>query len=151
MFSGRFYHAVDDKGRVSLPAKFRDVLQHEGHDRLYITNFKEEGEPCLDAYAPSEWEKVVARFTGKKVGDRATNLFETYYVGGAHEVQVDKQGRILIPPKLREYARLTREVTFNSKHNRIQLWDTPTFDKILKSAEDLLQDSEFMAKIDIEF
>jgi MraZ protein len=100
---------------------------------------------------PSEWEKVVAKFGGKKVGDGATQLFELYYVGGAQEVQVDKQGRILIPPKLREYARLTREVTFNSKHNRIQLWDTPTLDKILKSAEELLQDPEFMAKIDIEF
>ena len=148
VFSGRFDHAIDDKGRVSIPARFRDVLQHEGHDRLYITNFIFEGERCLELYPPAEWEAVLNRFKGKK-GNREAQLFEAFYVGGAHEVQVDKQGRILIPPRLREFAKFDREVTFSARHDRFQLWNKPTLEKILTSAEErLLADPDFLNKID---
>jgi len=148
VFSGRFDHAIDEKGRVSIPARFRDVLQREGHDRLYITNFIFEGARCLELYPPAEWEDVLSRFKGKK-GDRATQLFEAFYVGGAHEVPVDRQGRILIPQRLRDFAQLDREVTFSARHDRFQLWDKPTLEKILKSAEEqLLADPGFLAKID---
>ena len=55
MFSGRFDHAIDEKGRVSIPARFREVLQREGHDRLFITNFFYTRERCLELYPPREW------------------------------------------------------------------------------------------------
>jgi transcriptional regulator MraZ len=149
VFNGRFDHAIDEKGRVSIPARFRDVLEREGHDRMYITNFIFERERLLELYPPAEWERMVKKFADRKTGDRAAQLFETFYIGGAHEVQVDRQGRILIPPKLREFAGLGREVTFSARHNRFQLWDRATLDKILKSAEEqLLADPEFLAKID---
>src|ERR1700745_2941744 len=64
VFNGRFDHAIDDKGRVSIPARFREVLQREGHDRLYITNFMLDRERLLELYPPNEWEKVVAKFSG---------------------------------------------------------------------------------------
>jgi MraZ protein len=148
VFSGRFDHALDEKGRVSMPARFREVLQREGHDRLYITNYIFEGQRCLELYPPAEWEAVLERFRGKR-GNRDTQLFETFYVGGAHEVQVDKQGRILIPPRLREFAKLEREVTFSARHDRFQLWDKPTLERILKSAEEqIIADPEFLNRID---
>jgi MraZ protein len=148
VFSGRFDHAIDEKGRVSMPARFREVLQREGHERLYITNFIFEGQRCLELYPPGEWEAVLERFKGKK-GNRDTQLFETFYVGGAHEVQVDKQGRILIPPRLREFAKLEREVTFSARHDRFQLWDKPALERILKSAEEqIIADPEFLNRID---
>ncbi len=116
---------------------------------MYITNFIFERERLLELYPPAEWERMVKKFAERKTGDRAAQLFETFYIGGAHEVQVDRQGRILIPPKLREFAGLGREVTFSARHNRFQLWDRATLDKILKSAEEqLLADPEFLAKID---
>jgi transcriptional regulator MraZ len=148
VFSGRFDHAIDDKGRVSMPARFREVLSREDHDRLYITNFIFEGQRCLELYPPSEWEAVLSRFKGKR-GNRETQLFETFYVGGAHEVQLDKQGRILIPPRLREFAKLEREVTFSARHDRFQLWDRATLERILKSAEEqIMADPEFLNRID---
>ena len=149
MFNGRFDHAIDEKGRVSIPARFRDVLQREGHDRLYITNFIFEREKCLELYPPAEWDAMVANFAERRTGDRVAQLFETFYIGGAHEVQVDRQGRILIPPKLRDFAGLGRDATFSAKHNRFQLWDRATLERILKSAEDqLLADPDLLAKLD---
>ena len=148
MFSGRFDHTIDEKGRVSIPVRFREVLQRENHDRLYITSFKEGGQPCLDAYLPNEWEKVVEKFQNKRMFDPNVGGFEMFYVGGAHEVPVDRQGRILIPPKLREFAHLGHEVTFSAKHNRFQLWDKATLEQLLKSVEEQLNNPEFLEKLD---
>jgi MraZ protein len=149
VFNGRFDHAIDEKGRVSIPVRFREILQREGHDRLYITNFMIDHERLLELFPPNEWEKKVAKFSGSRATDRDAQLFETFYIGGAHEVPVDRQGRILIPPKLREFARLGREVTFSAKHNRFELWDKQTLERILTMAEESLQNPEFLAKINI--
>lgn len=150
MFSGRYDHSIDDKGRVSIPARFRDVLDRQNHDRLYITNFIEDSQRCLDLYPPNEWERVIQKFEERRSSDRASQLFETFYVGGAYEVPADKQGRILIPPKLREFAGLGREVTFSAKHNRFQLWSRERLERILHAAEEqLIQDPEFLSKIGI--
>ena len=149
MFNGRFDHAIDEKGRVSIPARFRDELQKAGHDRLYITNFIFEREKMLELYPPAEWEAMVAKFARRRTGDRVAQLFETFYIGGAHEVQVDRQGRILIPPKLREFAGLERDVTFSARPNLFQLWNRATLGKILKSAEDqLLADPDLLSKLE---
>ena len=144
---GRFDHAIDDKGRVSIPARFRETLQRDGHDRLYITNFMANGERCLELFPPDEWEKVLAKFSSGRALDPAMQLFETFYIGGAHDVQVDRQGRILIPAKLREFARLDREVTFSAKHNRFELWDRTTLERILELAVEQMKNPEFLAKI----
>jgi MraZ protein len=149
VFNGRFDHAIDEKGRVSIPARFRDELQKAGHDRLYITNFIFEREKMLELYPPAEWEAMVAKFARRRTGDRVAQLFETFYIGGAHEVQVDRQGRILIPTKLREFAGLERDVTFSARPNLFQLWNRATLDKILKSAEDqLLADPDLLSKLE---
>ena len=110
MFSGRFDHAIDNKGRVSIPARFREVLQKAGLDRLYITNFIVDNERCLQLYLPSDWERLVGRIKEKASFNRNAQLFQIFYIGGAHEVEVDRQGRILIPTKLREFAHLDKEV-----------------------------------------
>jgi MraZ protein len=149
VFSGRFDHAVDEKGRVSIPAKFREILQREGHDRLYITNTVVQREKCLELFPPSEWDKVVERFNAVRNADQDAQLYETFYIGGAHELQVDKQGRILIPPRLRGYAHLDRDVTFSAKHNRFELWDKGTLERLLTLVEEKLQDPQFLAKISI--
>src|SRR5215471_13895943 len=85
VFSGRFDHAIDEKGRVSIPARFREIVQREGHDHLYITNFIFQRERCLDVYTPTEWERVVAKFDEKRSFDPSVQLFVAFYIGGAHE------------------------------------------------------------------
>jgi MraZ protein len=150
VFSGRFDHALDEKGRVSIPARFRDVLQVDGHDRLFITNHILEGERCLVLYPPKEWEELATRIREKARFDRNVQLFQTFYIGGAHEVEADRQGRILVPTKLREFARLDREVTFSAQIDHFQLWDRAVLGRVLQSAEEqLIADPEFFGKLNL--
>ena len=147
MFSGRFDHSIDEKGRVSIPARFREVLQRDNHDRLYITNFPFDGERCLALYPPSQWETLNARLQTKPRFDPLVQVFETLIIGGAHEVPVDRQGRILIPPKLRAYAALDRDVTFSARQDHFQLWDKRILEKVLKATEEKIMQPEFFAKL----
>ncbi|HYB91889.1 MAG TPA: division/cell wall cluster transcriptional repressor MraZ [Candidatus Binataceae bacterium] len=147
MFSGRFDHSVDEKGRVSIPARFREILQRDGHERLYITNFIYNRERCLALYPPAEWDRMVAKFTQRNRFDPQVQVFETFYIGGAHEVPVDRQGRILIPPRLREFASLGREVTFSARHDHFQLWDKAVMERVLKATEELVQEPAFYEKL----
>jgi MraZ protein len=147
VFSGRFDHAIDDKGRISLPARFREELEREGHDRLYITNFPFEGQRCLAAYPPNEWTRMQDQIRQRARFEREVKSFELFYIGGAHEVIVDKQGRILIPPKLRDYAGLKGEVTFSALTDHFQLWDKAALEEVLKAAEQRFSDPEFFQKL----
>ncbi len=147
MFSGRFDHSIDEKGRVSIPVRFRDVLQRENHDRLFITNFPFSGQRCLALYPPSQWDTLNARLREKPRFDPQVQVFETLVIGGAHEVPVDRQGRILIPPKLRDYASLDREVTFSARQDHFQLWDKQVLEKVLKATEEQIMDPQFFAKL----
>lgn len=147
MFSGRFDHSIDEKGRVSIPAKFREVLERENHDRLYITNFPHAGERCLALYPPSQWDALNEQLKTKPRFDPTVQSFETFFIGGAHEVPVDRQGRILIPTNLREYAKLDRDVTFSARRDHFQLWDKKVLEKVLRASEEKLLDPEFFTKL----
>lgn len=149
MFSGRFDHAIDEKGRVSIPARFREVLQREGHERLFITNFFYTRERCLELYPPREWDAVVAKFASRGQFDPTLQKFETFFISGAQEVPVDRQGRILIPAKLREWAGLAREVTFSARRDHFQLWDKQVLERVLRATEEEIQDPAFFEKLNL--
>ena len=149
MFSGRFDHATDEKGRVSIPARFREVLERDGHESLFITNWIHQKERCLALYPPGEWTKLCGKIGQQGSLAPAAQTFQMFVIGGAHEVQVDRQGRILIPPKLREYARLDRDVTFNALIDHFQLWDKAVLQRILEAAEQQMMDPEFVGKLNL--
>jgi len=149
VFSGRFDHAIDEKGRVSVPARFREVLQREGHDRLFITNFFYNRERCLELYPPREWDAFVEKVATRSQFDPSVQKFETFYIGGAQEVPVDRQGRVLVPAKLREWAGLTREVTFSARRDRFQLWDKQVLERVLRATEEEVQDPAFYEKLNL--
>jgi MraZ protein len=149
VFSGRFDHSIDEKGRVSIPVRFREVLSRAGSEILFITNFVASKKKCLELYPPDEWQRLVGRIKQKGAFDPRVRTFQTFYLGGAHEVQVDRQGRILIPPKLREFAHLDREVTFSAMTDHFQLWDRRVLDKVLKEAELAFQDPKFLEGLDL--
>jgi MraZ protein len=144
VFSGRFDHAIDSKGRVSIPVRFREVLQKAEFDRLFITNFMLDNEPCLELYPPDEWWRLVAKIRQRPSFDRNMQLFQTFYLGGAHEVEVDRQGRILIPPKLRQFAHLDKDVTFSAMPDHFQLWDKATLERVLGDAMKNFSDPNFL-------
>jgi transcriptional regulator MraZ len=148
-FSGRFDHSIDDKGRVSIPARFREVLQGDEDEILFITNCNFEGERCLELYPPRGWQQLVGKLQQKKSFRPEVRAFQNFYIGGAHEVQVDKQGRILIPPRLREYAGLGRDVTFSAMIDHFQLWDRQVLERHLGVLEVKVGDPAFLEKLDL--
>jgi MraZ protein len=114
MFRGSFEHTVDSKGRLSIPSKFREVLLGKGDDRLVITNFTVGGQRCLDVYPLDEWLQLEEEIRKKPKFDPAMLLFQNYYIGGASECALDREGRVLIPPLLRQHANLKRDVVLVS-------------------------------------
>ncbi len=148
-FSGRFDHSIDDKGRVSIPARFREVLQRDNDEILVITNCNFDKERCLELYPPSEWQRLIGKLQQKKSFSPQVRAFQNFYIGGAHEVQVDSQGRILIPARLRTYASLERDVTFSATVDHFQLWDRQTLDRYLNEIEVTVGDPAFLEKLDL--
>ena len=115
-FLGHFDHILDDRGRVSLPAKFRDRLG----TTVIIT--KRKGR-FLVGYTETEWERFSARMDGLSVAiDDDLDALQLLY-GDAFEQEIDKQGRILIPPDLRQYAGIKGDVVIEGLNSRITIWD----------------------------
>lgn len=120
MFRGLYEHTIDAKGRVSLPAKFREAIVSRGSDRLVVTM---DVEQCLLAYALPEWQAFEARLGALPQMDRRVRMIKRALIAGAHELQVDGNGRILIPPALRDYAALGRDVVFAGQIEHIAIWN----------------------------
>ena len=107
MFTGSYFHLMDNKGRVSIPPRYREILQERKDRQLILTNF----DNYLLAFPQSEWLKVEVRLGEKALFDKDYRAFQRFLISGVAECPLDRQGRILIPQNLREYAKLTREVS----------------------------------------
>src|SRR5438552_3640722 len=104
VFQGIFQHSIDAKGRTSLPAKFREQLAAAGTDKLFIT--RDLIDPCLIAFAPERWAEIARKVSSLSLFDKRTRLLSRGFIAPAQECVVDKLGRVLIPPSLREVAHL---------------------------------------------
>jgi transcriptional regulator MraZ len=148
MFRGSFEHTLDNKGRLSIPAKFRDVLLGKGDDRIVITNFVVDGQRCLDVYPLDAWVQFEEEIHKKSKFDSRMVRFQNYYLGSACECNLDTHGRILIPPALRKYADLKRDVTLVSALEKFRIWDQEVWKKIFADAEDkLMQDPDLLGDL----
>ncbi len=119
MFFGRFDYSIDAKGRLNFPAKFRDAMKGEAFVVMeWVDN-------CLFALPMDEVDRIAERMGGDELMESweiTGDLFST-----ACEVEPDKQGRILLPADLRDYANLTRNVTIIGNRNHVEIWDTDTW------------------------
>ena len=140
MFRGSFVHTVDAKGRVSVPAKFRDFIFAANDDRVVITNFRSKSAPCLDAHPYAEWLRLEERMSQRPQFNPKVEAFTHYYISNAQECQVDKQGRILLPPLLRTYAELRDEVMFTGHGSKFRLWDHKSWQKVFADSEAMIFD-----------
>src|SRR5437867_4564525 len=148
MFCGNHLYSVDDKGRVAIPACFRDELSALQDGRLIVTRFKRRDRPCLDVYPLSAWVRLQGKLAGEKRFGKKRAVFESWYVGAAQPVQVDAQGRMLIPPTLREYAKIGREVMFVGSTEKFRIWDTGLFHQVDREDEqELFGDPDFLDEI----
>jgi MraZ protein len=120
-FRGRSDHVLDEKGRINVPTRFREVLRRQYDDRLMVTPWQD----CLKVYPLSRWEEieVTLREEGKKKKDSNMTKLIRYLIGGVEECSLDKQGRILLPPKLRGDCGLAKGVVVNGMITYFEIWD----------------------------
>lgn len=124
MFEGRFVNTLDDKGRVALPAKYREALSASGQEKIVVTSFDIGDVPCLMGYPAPAWRELVAKIQAKDGAfAHARTLFESVYIGDAQPCHPDKQGRILLPENLREHALLDGEVIFVGLIEKFQIFN----------------------------
>ena len=118
MFIGEYAHSVDAKGRMIMPAKFR---QNELGEVFYVTKGTED---CLFVYSKEEWEKFSENLASLPI---TTNpqaaAFVRFFLSGAAECELDKLGRINIPAHLREHAGITKDVKVLGVRSRVEIWD----------------------------
>jgi MraZ protein len=133
MFRGRHEHTIDAKGRTSVPARYRDVLDAVSERRIVVTSSLD---PCLVAYAQPEWEAFEERLGKLPQFDPAVQKMKRIVVSGAVECEIDDVGRILIPPSLREHARLRKEVLWAGSGRYAELWDKEEWLKRYETTED---------------
>jgi MraZ protein len=135
MFRGHFSHTVDDKGRVAIPARFREALAGLQAERLVVTKYGMREDKCLDVYPLPAWLQLEERLLAKNRFDPQLASFRNYYVSGAHECQLDGQGRILIPQLLRDYASLGREVMFAGDIDKFRIWNMEAWQRVFVADE----------------
>ncbi len=127
MFRGRYEHTIDAKGRTSLPSRFRDVLVARGDTTLVLTPALE---PCLVAYPMQEWLAFEDRLAKLPQFDPTVAMLRRIVVSGAVECELDKLGRLLVPPGLRAHASLAREVLWAGMGKHVELWSQDAFEKL---------------------
>ena len=146
MFRGRSTHTLDSKGRLIIPARFREVLRAGYDDRLIITNLHR----CLVAYPFEEWRLIENKTASLSAIDENVKAFLRLFISGAVECPLDRQGRVLIPPSLREYADLNKEIVLAGMLKNFEIWDKALWDEeINKSRENYPQLSATLAQIGI--
>lgn len=133
MFLGTHTPRLDDKGRLFLPAKFRDRLA----GGLVVTRGQER---CLYVFPMDEFVRVAEIARNAPVTSKATRDYLRVFLSGASDEIPDKQGRVTVPAKLREYAGLTRDCTVIGAGSRVELWDTTAWDTYLESTEQAFSD-----------
>jgi len=137
MFRGRYEHTIDAKGRTSVPARYRDALDAIGERRIVLTSALD---PCLAAYTLPEWGAFEERLAKMPQFDRAVQKLKRIYVSGAVECEIDDSGRILIPPTLRDYASLQKDVLWAGSGKYAELWDKDAWKKHFDTTEDERRD-----------
>jgi MraZ protein len=122
VFRGRFQHSLDDKGRVAIPQRFRETLgnSEEGSLSLVITV---EPDECLVVYPEPSWRELESKVATLPQMNEDLKVYLRFTIGWATDCQLDRQGRILIPQPLREYARLERDVWFVGMLNKFEIWN----------------------------
>ena len=133
MFMGEYHHNIDDKGRLIIPAKFRDELGSE----FIITRGIEN---CLFAYSKEEWQKIVDKLNSLPFTKKDARSFIRFFLSGATTAEFDKQGRINITSPLISYANLTKECIIIGTGDRLEIWSNEDWNSFFNSAKDNMSD-----------
>ena len=122
MLIGEYEHSIDAKGRLIMPAKLRNDMGEK-----FIVTKGLDG--CLFAFSQNEWLNFETKLKTLPLSDKNARNFVRFFLSGATECEIDKQGRFLIPSNLREYAKLLKDIVILGVGTRIEIWDKATWKK----------------------
>jgi len=129
MFLGRHAHNLDEKGRLAIPSRFRELLS----DGLVLTRGIDQ---CIAAYPRSAWDRLAEQVNALSMADRDARQFRRMVFAEAADVVLDRQGRIMVPPELRRYAGIERETVIVGVHTSIEIWSPARWDEVSGQVED---------------
>ncbi len=133
MFMGEFHHNIDDKARIVLPSKFRDELGD-----IFVVTRGLEG--CLFVYSKKEWENIISKLKTLPFTKKDARAFLRFFLSGAIECQVDKQGRVALPTPLVTYANLKKECVVIGVNDRLEIWSNDAFNNYFNDNIDDISD-----------
>jgi MraZ protein len=143
-FRGRFEYSIDPKGRINIPASFREQLASSGTEKIVLTQY----DGCLYGFPLEEWSRMEDSVAHVSSLDGPVNDFLRSFFGSAVEMEPDRQGRILVPASLRGYAALEKEVVILGMPRRFEIWSLERWQEKQQSFERSLQsDPELVKRI----
>jgi MraZ protein len=125
MFRGSSFHTIDSKGRIIIPARFRDVIKAQGSNGVMVSRM----DGALVAYPYDEWRKIETRILSLAEKSENMRRFRRVFIGGAFECSCDKQDRILIPQNLRQYAEIDKEIVLVGVLDHFEIWSRKSWDR----------------------
>lgn len=128
MFIGEYYHSLDEKGRLAIPVKFRSAFAPGAVVTRGLDN-------CLFVYPKKDWAQLADRLAKLPISKANTRAFARLMLAGAMEVDIDKQGRVVLPDYLREFSLLKKNVVVTGLYNRLEIWDKVKWDQYRKGTE----------------
>ena len=141
MFKGEYNHTIDEKGRLIIPAKFREELGNE-----FVVTRGLDG--CLFGYNNSEWQMFEDKLRALPLTNKDARQFQRFMLAGAASVEIDKQGRILLPQVLRTFAGLDKDVVLIGVAGRIEIWSKDKYEEA-SAVDDMEAIAEKMSDLGI--
>jgi len=129
MFIGEYLHSVDGKGRIAVPYRFRKLLKEGAVVAKGLID------KCLCIYPRVEWEKLSAKLSSLPISDQKARAFTRLMFSGAVEVGFDRQGRILLPSYLRQYAGIKSQAMISGVYSRVEIWDKKAWENYKEKSE----------------
>ncbi|MFH1655119.1 MAG: division/cell wall cluster transcriptional repressor MraZ [Candidatus Omnitrophota bacterium] len=137
MFYGEYQHTLDRKGRLILPSKVREAAKTNFVEKFYLTRGLDK---CLFMFAEEEWRTQEQKFKSMSFTKQETRKFNRIYFSGATDVVPDKQGRILVPSYLKDFAQIKREVVIIGVANRVEIWSKDLWKEFYSSSKESFED-----------
>jgi len=129
VFTGEYRHSVDDKGRIAVPAKFRAQIEEGAVVSRWL-------DACLAIHTRTGWDQLADKVAGLPITDSGSRLFQRYVFAGAFEAGLDRQGRVVVPAYLRDWAGLEGEAVIVGSRDHAEIWSPARWDDYRRALED---------------